>query len=1133
MSPPINNLEDVLRHTSNAPTSFNAVQPKAAKFKPATSNSISASSSNLPLRKQPSTTLPSFSTPGFGKSRTIGSHSRSSFPEAINISSDSTTPSPGIKRSSSDSRISSDYQPSSKRLKSEKENLILPSARARANEKGKGKSKAPSSRSKVEVDDDDEPWNKMEVRDQNPFTTLDQDFPKFCHPPAQATTPAEPSTKYPDLLSKSVDQLNKLLLSNHEAKSQNMEALCNYHSGHVKDEDIYILEAIKSLLNDRIGAIKEMLKYREDTASAHSYASTTPAPASRHQTPAAIPPDIHRLASPATTGISTARSFEASSYASTSVVREGSTVSTRDSTFVSVRERSVHETFVSKSDSFDDDDDEALWANLDEVTMDYLDEPIVAATEPLHDAELTGPHAEEIQLHLKRTFKLDAFRHNQFEAISATMAGRDVFVLMPTGGGKSLIYQLPAVCRGGKTKGVTVVVSPLLALMHDQVKALKAKNIDAVLLTSATREEEAQIIRQRLYSNLKPTLFYITPERLQVSSNLKNMLSHLYRGKELARFVIDEAHCISTWGQDFREAYQELHTLRDDFPEVPIMALTATADRKTVDDILGRLQLQSPAVFEQSFNRTNLNYNVLPKRSVDEMVTYIRQSHPNKTGIIYRTGRDKCEKLASQLRQKGLNAKHYHAKMEPVDKETVQAEWQSGECKIIVATIAFGMGIDKADVRFVIHFDLPKNMDGYYQETGRAGRDGLPADCLLYYSYRDFQTILKMIKDTKDPNTTRASIERQEQAVRAVVRYCENDSVCRRIQILQHFGEKFDKKDCRGRCNNCASEGLLVTQDVTREAKSVLTLVQSLEQGHENVTVDHCRNIFRGANVAAVRDKRHDHHPMFAAGRDMPKELLELLFNKLMYLDALTEKSTQTNSKWHQQYLKLGARAHDFLSGRQTLRLSYRPKTPKPGGKATKGSRKAPAANPQEQGQEEDRPQPLYADDSMDDIEFSPKKPVRPPAAREVVEVISDSEDDAPNTPLDRPPSANPSQLYQKLVAHRQKILDNGASLLKDDVMDDETLEYLSVAPPHDFKAFKAIMQDTSRDKFRTVEEVKNHVNARYATYGQGFLDLCLGQKADILPDIGKYAYRGQQPSTSKANGPGTMRKFKFKPKEQ
>jgi bloom syndrome protein len=344
-----------------------------------------------------------------------------------------------------------------------------------------------------------------------------------------------------------------------------MEALCNFHSGRAAKEDIYTLEAIKfvlpfsfaaqpdnlwprSLLDDRIRGIKEIIAHREGDADGfHSNASISMA-STRQPTPATPPPGIQRRpASPPLVAAMT-RPYEDTSYASTSTYTVSSTVG--NGSFVSVQERTVQETFTPDPDPFDED--EALWADLDDVTMDYVDDHPVPEPEP--PQELTGPYAAEIKSHLNSTFGLKTFRKNQFEAINAAMAGRDVFVLMPTGGGKSLCFQLPAVCRGGRTRGVTIVVSPLLALMHDQVNGLKEKNIDAVLLTSNTTEADARQIRDRVYSREKPTFLYVTPERLKVSASTKSMLSYLYRSKELARFVIDEAHCISTWGQDFREA---------------------------------------------------------------------------------------------------------------------------------------------------------------------------------------------------------------------------------------------------------------------------------------------------------------------------------------------------------------------------------------------------------------------------------------------------------------------------------------------------------------------------------------------------------------------------------------------------
>jgi len=324
--------------------------------------------------------------------------------------------------------------------------------------------------------------------------------------------------------------------------------------------------------------------------------------------------------------------------------------------------------------------------------------------------QTASPYYSEVIRILKSVFCLHQFRTNQLEAINATMAGRDVFVLMPTGGGKSLCYQVPAVCKTGATKGVTFVVSPLLALMHDQVEALKKKGVDVALWDSERTNEDVQDIMQRLKGKMKPSMVYVTPEKLKESQALKNILMMLCETGELARFVIDEAHCISTWGRDFRDAvsshspfvrgsgslifsiiqYQDLGSLRKDYPNIPIMALTATANQSVLDDIIERLGIQGCLKLTQSFNRQNLNYQVRPKaRNVlEEIAAYINSNHPNESGVIYCFSRNSCEEVAKSLRDKyNISAKHYHARMPARDKAAVQGDWQNGTCDVIVATV--------------------------------------------------------------------------------------------------------------------------------------------------------------------------------------------------------------------------------------------------------------------------------------------------------------------------------------------------------------------------------------------------------------------------------------------------------------
>ncbi|TDL19606.1 ATP-dependent DNA helicase [Rickenella mellea] len=521
------------------------------------------------------------------------------------------------------------------------------------------------------------------------------------------------------------------------------------------------------------------------------------------------------------------------------------------------------------------------------------------------------PYYPEIIRTLKSVFKLNDFRHHQLEAINATMDGKDVFVLMPTGGGKSLCYQVPAVCHTGKTNGVTVVVSPLIALMIDQVNHLKAKKVDVVLFNSDQGLDSSREARARLLSpGRKPRLLYVTPERLHRSEDMRNILRRLYDGKELARFVVDEAHCVSTWGRDFRESYQDLDRLRVEYPKVPIMALTATANEQVMKDVIDRLRIQNCVLLKQSFNRPNLHYDVRPKQHrnvLADIAAFIKANHSGETGIIYCMSRNKCEEVARDLRDKyQLRAKHYHAQLTVEDKSRAQSAWQQGHCEIIVATIAFGMGIDKANVRFVIHHSLPKSLDGYYQETGRAGRDCEPADCVLFYTYGDTAILFKMIREG---DATLEEKARQEDAIREVVRYCQNDVDCRRAQVLGYFGQAFNPRECHKSCNNCLDEAEIVEEDLTSAAKDAISLVQSLVKGgRERVTKNHCSNVFRGSMLKDVKDKGHDQQALFGAGAEMSRDRVDRLFDHLMNEQAFREEAVSNKQGWNTMYMQVSIR---------------------------------------------------------------------------------------------------------------------------------------------------------------------------------------------------------------------------------
>ncbi|KAJ7041965.1 P-loop containing nucleoside triphosphate hydrolase protein [Mycena alexandri] len=512
---------------------------------------------------------------------------------------------------------------------------------------------------------------------------------------------------------------------------------------------------------------------------------------------------------------------------------------------------------------------------------------------------------------LSSVFRLKHFRENQLEAIAETTAGRDTFILMPTGAGKSLCYQLPAIFENEQEDAITVVISPLRSLISDQVEALVAKGVKALGITSETDD---RIIRKALFRReSRPALLYFTPEKMQKSTLLHDGLVHLYRKGKLARFAVDEAHCIVTW-EEFREAYRSLHTLRDDFPEVPIMALTSTASPEGVVHICRRLKLRNPVVLRQSVNRANLTYTVKAKRHGEmfaDILKFIRKSHHRHSGIIYRIRRGQCERLARMLRSNGIKAVAYHAGMTPEERELVHSKWKTGVHRVIVATTAFGMGIDKQNVRFVVHCDLPKSLENFYQETGRAGRDGKPAECVLHYSFQDRKTILDLESSSQDGRANPA-LDNQKRVAK-IVQYCEEKSICRRVLLLQHFGEAFDQKDCGNRCDNCMHRARFVSRDVSAEARLAVSLVQAFKNGHQNITVRQCVELFRGRDTLNTRKNGRHRNLYYGAGAALSHDLATLIFDQLLKLDLLVEFKVHSNRGNYHHYVKVEASLADII----------------------------------------------------------------------------------------------------------------------------------------------------------------------------------------------------------------------------
>ena len=518
-----------------------------------------------------------------------------------------------------------------------------------------------------------------------------------------------------------------------------------------------------------------------------------------------------------------------------------------------------------------------------------------------------------IHLILQEAFGYGAFRGPQQAIIEHVVGGGDALVLMPTGGGKSLCYQIPAIAREQAGQGITVVISPLIALMHDQVGALHEAGVNAEFLNSTLSAEEASQIEKRLLRG-DITLLYCAPERVTTPRFLAQLDSLYERGK-LSLFAIDEAHCVSQWGHDFRPEYRALTVLHERYASVPRIALTATADTLTRADIVTHLQLQDARLFLSSFDRPNISYTIVEKReATQQLLRFIASEHMGDAGIVYCQSRKRVEDMANLLCDEGIAALPYHAGLDVKIRRANQDQFLRNEGIVMVATVAFGMGIDKPDVRFVAHLDMPKNIEGYYQETGRAGRDGAPADAWMCYGLQDVVNQRRMIDESPAGEEFKQGLRGKLDALLGLAEATD----CRRVRLLHYFGE--ESQPC-GNCDNCLHPPAV--WDGTEAARKLLSTIYRVQQmSGISFGTGHIMDILRGKTTEKVTQRGHETLSTFGIGSEFSEQQLRGVLRQLIAIGAVTVDAQAFNT------LQLTDASRAVLKGEVPVQLRVSVLTP-------------------------------------------------------------------------------------------------------------------------------------------------------------------------------------------------------------